>query len=89
MGPGQFMPATWETIEGRVAALSGKAQANPYELTDAFVATAIFLADRGATSQSQEYEAVHRYLAGPNWQRFTWYGDRVLAVAREYEKEGL
>lgn len=89
MGPGQFMPHTWETIEGRVASLVGKPLANPYELTDAFVATAIFLADRGATDPAKEYEAVNRYLAGPNWQRFTWYGDRVMAVAKEYEKAGL
>ena len=89
MGPGQFMPDTWEGIEARVAELMRKEVPNPYELTDAFVATAIFLADRGATAQAGEYEAVNRYLAGPNWQRFTWYGDRVLAVAQEYEKEGL
>lgn len=89
MGPGQFMPDTWEKIEPRVAELMRKSIPNPYELTDAFVATAIFLADRGATARDGEYEAVNRYLAGPNWQRFTWYGDRVLAVAAEYEKEGL
>lgn len=89
MGPGQFMPLTWEQIESRVGQLMNKPTPNPYELTDAFVATALFLADRGATNPAQEYEAVNRYLAGPNWQRFTWYGDRVLAVAKEYEKEGL
>jgi hypothetical protein len=32
---------------------------------------------------------VNRYLAGPNWQYFTWYGDRVLTVAKEYEKEDV
>lgn len=89
MGPGQIMPDTWERIESRVGALMGKAQPNPYELTDAFVATALFLADKGAASPAQEYEAVNRYLAGPNWQRFTWYGDRVLAVAKEYAAQGL
>ncbi|MDP3997855.1 MAG: hypothetical protein U1C49_01255 [Candidatus Andersenbacteria bacterium] len=89
MGPAQFMPQTWEGIEGRLSQLMQKPQPNPYELTDAFVATAILLADRGASSQAGEYEAVNRYLAGPNWQNFTWYGDRVLAVAAEYAKEGL
>lgn len=89
MGPGQFMPDTWERIEQRVGELMHKNLPNPYELTDAFVATALFLADRGATTPAGEYEAVNRYLAGPNWQRFTWYGDRVLAVAEEYAKEGL
>lgn len=89
MGPAQVMPQTWEGIEGRIGQLLKKEQPSPYELTDAFVATAIFLADRGAASPAGEYEAVNRYLAGPNWQRFTWYGDRVLAVAKEYAKQGL
>lgn len=89
MGPGQFMPATWEGIEARLATLLNKSVPNPYELTDAFVATAVFLADRGATSQAGEYEAVNKYIAGPYWQYHTWYGDRVLAVAAEYEKQGL
>lgn len=86
MGPGQFMPTTWEGIEGRLTTLVGHTP-NPYDLADAFVATALFLADRGATKPEGEYEAVNRYIAGPNWQRFSWYGDRVLAVAKEYEKE--
>jgi peptidoglycan hydrolase CwlO-like protein len=89
MGPAQIMPTTWEGIEGRIGSLLKQSQPSPYDLQDAFVATAIFLADRGATSPAGEYEAVNRYLAGPNWQRFTWYGDRVLAVAKEYAKQGL
>lgn len=89
MGPAQIMPQTWEGIESRVSSLLGKAAANPYELTDAFVGTAVLLADRGAADPVHEFEAVNRYIAGPNWQRFTWYGDRVFAVAKEYEKQGL
>jgi peptidoglycan hydrolase CwlO-like protein len=89
MGPGQFMPATWEGIESRVSALMKKPQPNPYELADAIVGTGIMLADRGATSRQKEFEAVNRYLAGPNWLYHTWYGKRVLAVAKEYEAEGL
>lgn len=88
MGPGQFMPATWEAMSDRLEKLVGHTP-NPYDLTDAFVATALFLADKGATNPAQEYEAVNRYIAGPNWQRFTWYGDRVLAVAKEYANQGL
>lgn len=89
MGPAQIMPQTWETIEPRLSSLMSKPNPNPYELTDALVATAILLADKGASQAAQEYEAVNRYLAGPNWQRFTWYGDRVLAVAKEYEQQGI
>lgn len=89
MGPGQFMPATWERIEARVSALMKKPLPNPYELVDALVGTSIMLADRGATDRQKEFEAVNRYLAGPNWLYHTWYGKRVLAVAKEYEAEGL
>ncbi len=84
LGPGQIMPATWERIEGEVARITGKPVASPFELLDAFVGTAVILRSAGAAGGS-EYEAVNRYFAGPNWARFTWYGDRVLAVAKEYE----
>ncbi len=89
MGPAQIMPQTWEGIEGRLATLLGKSQPDPYELLDAFVGTALLLSDKGATTPSGEREAVGRYLAGPNWQKFPWYMDRVFAVAEEYAKEGL
>lgn len=89
MGPAQVLPATWESIEGRIEFLMKKKPVNPYELSDAFVATAVFLADRGATKPQGEYEAVNRYIAGPNWQYYTWYGDKVMAVAKEYEQQGL
>jgi putative PIN family toxin of toxin-antitoxin system len=89
MGPAQIMPQTWEGIQSRLAALLKKALADPYELTDAFVATALLLSDKGATTAAGEKEAVGRYLAGPNWQNFPWYTDRVFVVAAEYAKEGL
>lgn len=84
MGPGQIMPGIWESIENTVAELTGRPLPSPYNLQDAFVATAIILRNSGAAA-GNEYEAVNRYFAGGNWQRFTWYGDRVLAVAKEYE----
>jgi putative PIN family toxin of toxin-antitoxin system len=84
IGPGQFLPQTWETLEGRVASLLGQSLANPFELTDAMLGTGLYLADRGAGNPASEYEAVGRYIS-PNWQKFTWYIDRVLAVAKEYE----
>lgn len=88
MGPGQIMPGIWERVEQEVGRITGKPTPTPYELLDAFVATALILRGGGAAS-GNEYEAVNRYFAGPNWARFTWYGDRVLAVAKEYESRGL
>lgn len=89
VGPAQIMPATWETIEGRLEALMKKSPVNPYELTDAFVATALFLADREAADKAKEREAVGRYIAGSNWEYYGWYIDRVMAVAKEYENGGV
>jgi len=88
MGPGQFMPLTWEGLEPTLEKLLGR-PANPFELTDAFVATGVYLANRGGTDRAQEFEAVCKYIAGPYWQSYAWYGDRVLAVAKEYEQQGL
>jgi len=87
MGPAQIMPATWEGVEARVAEYLGKPLADPYELMDAFVGTSVILGSYGAFDPAREREAAGRYLAGPNWQRYPWYIDRVMAVAAEYEKE--
>lgn len=88
IGPGQFLPDTWERLEPRVQALMNK-QPDPFALPDVLVGIGIMMADRGATDPARELEAVSRFLAGPNWQYHTWYGNRVLAVAEEYAKEGL
>jgi len=89
MGPGQFMPDTWLGIAPRLGQLIGKPMPDPFALPDALVAVGVMMADRGATNPAMEAEAIGRYLAGPNWQYHLWYSARVLAVAAEYEKEGL
>ena len=87
MGPAQIMPATWEAISARVGSYLGKSLPDPYELLDAFVGTSILLGDHGAFDPAREREAAGRYLAGPNWQKYPWYIDRVMAVAAEYQKQ--
>ncbi len=87
MGPAQIMPATWEGIEEKIEQLAGKSPVNPYDLTHAFVGTSILLARAGANDPTHVREAVGRYIAGPNWQYYSWYVDRVMAVANEYAKE--
>jgi len=89
IGPGQFMPDTWERLIPRISSLIQKPVPDPFDLADSLVAISIMMADRGATDPAKEVEAVARYLAGPNWQYHLWYSARVLAVATEYEKEGL
>ncbi len=89
MGPAQIMPTTWEGMEPRIGQLMGKAIVNPYELADAFVATGVFLADKGATSPARELEALQRYVGGIYWEGQSWYSSKVMAVAKEYESQGL
>jgi peptidoglycan hydrolase CwlO-like protein len=89
MGPGQFMPSTWLGLAPRISQLINKPVPDPFSLADALVGVGIMMADRGASDPAKEAEAVGRYLAGPNWQYHLWYSARVLAVAAEYEKEGL
>ncbi|HLC49096.1 MAG TPA: lytic murein transglycosylase [Candidatus Andersenbacteria bacterium] len=89
IGPGQFMPLTFEGLQPRIMQFTKKPVANPFELSDAFVATAIFLADRGAADRAKEAEALQRYVGGKYWEGQSWYSERVLAVAKEYESQGL
>lgn len=89
IGPGQFMPQTWELHEPRLRALMGQEAPDPFALPDALVAVGVMLADRGAADPARVVEAVARFLAGPNWMYHTWYSTRVLAVAEEYVREGL
>jgi peptidoglycan hydrolase CwlO-like protein len=89
IGPGQFMPQTWELLEPRIAQLAGKSIPDPFTLADVLVGVGIMMADRGAADKNKEAEAVARYLAGPNWMYHLWYSSRVLAVADEYVREGL
>ncbi|MBI4021847.1 MAG: hypothetical protein HY372_00660 [Candidatus Andersenbacteria bacterium] len=89
IGPGQFMPETWEQHAERLRTLMGKDVPDPFALPDALVAVGIMLADRGANDPARVVEAAARFLAGPNWAYHTWYSARVLAVADEYVREGL
>lgn len=89
IGPGQFMPDTWLRLIPRLSQLISKPIPDPFALPDVLVAIGLMMADRGAANPAMEVEAVARYLAGPNWQYHLWYSARVLAVAAEYEKEGL
>ncbi len=82
MGPAQFIPATWEQYENRVAAAVGASVANPWEPQHAFIASAIYLADLGAAGggYTAERTAALKYYSGGNWQdpRNQFYGDGVM-----------
>jgi membrane-bound lytic murein transglycosylase B len=92
MGPAQFIPSTWVQYEDRVAEKTGNNPPNPWNPEDAFMASAILLADNGATKGTYEAErlAALRYFAG--WQNaekpeYSFYGDEVMELAQKYQRQ--
>lgn len=94
MGPGQFIPSTWMLLASRVSAAAGHPGtfANPWNNMDAFTATAILMADNGATAKTPyaEREAALRYFAG--WGNadnpaYSFYGDSVMGFAAQFQSD--
>jgi len=85
MGPGQFIPSTWNIYVSRLQAMLGR-PGNPWNISDAFMATALYVSDYGATSQTTagEWKAAMIYFAGTVNTKYRFYGDNVLAIARGY-----
>lgn len=96
MGPAQFIPTTWLLFESRVAELTGHNPPNPWNVEDAFTASAIFLADSGARLQTRqgELQAARTYISGKpscparGSARYACqaYANRVLALAEDIDK---
>lgn len=92
MGPSQFIPTTWISYQGKIASALGKSTANPWNAEDAFMATALYLANSGAANAgySAERNAACRYYSGaackdgrkpPN----SFYGNSVMAIATKIQ----
>ncbi len=86
IGPAQFIPSTWETVDDAVAKALGVAAANPWSPRDAIMAAGIYLQKLGAAggSTSAEKNAACRYYSGracdskrpPN----SFYGSSVIKI---------
>ena len=92
MGPAQFIPSTWVLYEKQIASLTGHNPPNPWHPGDAFMASAILLADNGADGRTPQTErlAALRYLAG--WKNagnssYAFYGDEVMELATKYQAQ--
>ena len=88
MGPAQFIPSTWMLYKGRLDGIVGKT-ADPWNIRDAFLASALYLADSGASTQSYNAEwcAAQRYFSGRCSTRYRFYGDSVMSLAARYEQD--
>jgi len=91
LGPAQFIPSTWLSYEDRVAELTGHNPPNPWNIEDAFMASAIKLAAGGATSKTRSGEsgAARAYIGGSRTCSSSicnYYANAVLRKADEIEK---
>jgi len=89
MGPAQFMPKTWMGYKDKIAAITGKNPPNPWDIRDAFVAAALYVADKGATAKTYdaEWRAAMIYFSGTTNTRYRFYGDNVMSIAAKYEAD--
>jgi peptidoglycan hydrolase CwlO-like protein len=87
MGPSQFIPSTWQLFAPEISTALGKPTPDPWEPKDAFMASALYLSDLGASSQgySTERNAACRYYSGracdSKRPANSFYGDQVMAKA--------
>lgn len=91
MGPSQFIPTTWKSYEGRIASALGVKTANPWNPEHAFTATALYLADLGASAggYTAEHTAAAKYYAGNNYAGGPGqsYGNSVMGHAAGFQEQ--
>lgn len=91
MGPSQFIPSTWQLFAPRIAAALGVPAANPWDPRDAVMATAIYLADLGASAKTYtaERNAACKYYSGRSCDNRTpsntSYGNSVVKKADAFQ----
>jgi len=88
MGPAQFIPSTWALYKDKVLAITGK-PADPWSIKDAFLAAGLLLKDAGAGAQTynSEWRAAMVYFSGSTNSKYSFYGNSVMAIAKEYEQD--
>jgi len=88
MGPAQFIPSTWMLYREKVKSTTGR-PADPWNIRDAFLAAAFYLADYGAANRTynDEWKAAMIYFSGSTNSRYRFYGDSVMNIAGQYEED--
>lgn len=91
MGPSQFIPSTWKAFSDSIAKITGSNPPNPWNNSDAFVATGLYLKQSGAATQTAaaEKKAAAMYYCGGNWNRYScnYYAGKVVETAASFQKD--
>lgn len=93
MGPAQFIPSTWELFKNRLGTTLGLDgdSVNPWNPEHAILATAVYMADLGASNggYTAESNAACRYYSGracdSKKPANSFYGSQVLAKAQNIQ----
>jgi len=88
MGPAQFIPSTWKIFEAQISAMTGNKPPSPWNHSDAFMATALYLKKYGA-DDGYETKSAAIYYCGSNWQRYacSYYAKRVIETAKKFQQD--
>lgn len=90
MGPTQFIPSTWVTIEAELKQQLQIAATNPWNAENAIGATGIYLSRLGASAggYSAEHKSAAQYYAGGGWAtRGQSYANQVMAKATAFQND--
>ncbi len=91
MGPAQIMPATWLGYKAKIIEITGNDPPSPWNVKDAFVASALYLVNKGAGEKTTnaEWKAAMMYLAGANWKKdsLRFYGDQVMDLTKQFQEQ--
>jgi peptidoglycan hydrolase CwlO-like protein len=89
MGPAQFIPSTWMMYRDRLNQILGR-PANPWTISDSFLASGVLLTDSGARSQTRDGEwraAMIYFSGGTTNSTYFWYANQVVDRADQFEKD--
>jgi len=86
MGPSQFIASTWALMVPQISEATGKSVPDPFNASDAFMASAVYLSNLGASgaSTATERNVACKYYSGKSCTTTAYngfYGDSVLKIA--------
>ncbi|MDE1874801.1 MAG: lytic murein transglycosylase [Patescibacteria group bacterium] len=90
MGPAQFIPSTWDLFASRIENDLGVGLANPWDPQQAILASALYLSDLGAGTETyaDEQNAACKYYSGHacSYGVGAPYGQQVMAKAENIQE---